>query len=175
MLGRALREAFPGITEFAEGTGHILTLFSFFVFGSFVLGEAVTELTWEVGLYAVLSLTVIRIVPVAVGMIGSGLRVPSLLYLGWFGPRGLASIILVATIVEEADLAGAETITLIMAATVGLSIYAHGITAWWGSNRYADWYESQQAHHSEMPESADVPAVPVSRRLGHAGTSSDED
>jgi NhaP-type Na+/H+ or K+/H+ antiporter len=175
VLGRALREAFPGITEFAEGTGHILTLFSFFVFGSFVLGEAVTELTWEVGLYAVLSLTVIRIVPVAVGMIGSGLRVPSLLYLGWFGPRGLASIILVATIVEEADLAGAATITLIMAATVGLSIYAHGITAWWGSNRYADWYGSQQAHHSEMPESADVPAVPVSKRLGHAGTSGDED
>ncbi len=175
VLGRALRVAFPGITDFAEGTGHILTLLSFFVFGSFVLGKAVTELTWEVGLYAVLSLTVIRIVPVAVGMIGSGLRGPSLLYVGWFGPRGLASIILVATIVSEAELAGEETITLIMAATVGLSIYAHGITAWWGSNRYADWYESQQANHAEMPESADVPAVPVSRRLGHAGTPSDED
>ncbi len=175
VLGQALKEAFPGITEFAEGTGHILMLLSWFVFGSFVLGKAITELTWEVALYAVLSLTVIRIVPVAVGMIGSGLRAPSLLYLGWFGPRGLASIILVATIVEESQLAGAATITLIMAATVGLSVYAHGITAWWGSNRYADWYESQQAHHGEMPESADVPAVGVSRRLGHAGTSDKED
>ena len=175
VLGQALKEAFPGITEFAEGTGHILMLLSWFVFGSFVLGKAITELTWEVALYAVLSLTVIRIVPVAVGMIGSGLRAPSLLYLGWFGPRGLASIILVATIVEESQLAGAATITLIMAATVGLSVYAHGITAWWGSNRYADWYESQQAHHGEMPESADVPAVGVSRRLGHAGTSGKED
>lgn len=167
MLGRALREAFPTITEFSEGTGHILTLLSFFVFGSFVLGQATGELTWEVGLYAVLSLTIIRMVPVALAMVGSGLRAPSLLYLGWFGPRGLASIILVATIVDESQLAGAPTITLIMAATVGLSIYAHGITAWWGSNRYADWYESRRAHHDEMAESIDVPEVAVSRRLGH--------
>ena len=79
-------------------------------------------------------------------------------------------MILVATVVEESDLPGGRTITLIMATTVGLSIYAHGITAWWGSNRYADWYESQQAHHGEMPESAVVPDVPVSRRLGHAGS-----
>ncbi len=50
---------------------------------------------------------------------------------------------------------------------VGLSTYSHGITAWWGSNRYADWYESQQDDDDEMAESADVPAVPVSRRLGH--------
>lgn len=170
VLGRALRRAFPDITEFAEGTGHILTLLSFFVFGSFILGDAVTELTWEIVFYAVLSLTVIRIVPVAIAMIGSGMRAPSLLYLGWFGPRGLASIILVATIVEESDLPGGRTITLIMATTVGLSIYAHGITAWWGSNRYADWYKSRQAHHGEMPESAVVPDVPVSRRLGHAGS-----
>jgi NhaP-type Na+/H+ or K+/H+ antiporter len=167
VLGRALREAFPSITEFGENTGHILTLLSFFVFGSLLLGQAVTELTWEMGLYAVLSLTVIRIVPVGVAMIGSGLKAPSLLYLGWFGPRGLASIILVATIAEESQLAGATTIALIMAATVGLSIYAHGITAWWGSNRYADWYESLQADHGEMPEGVDVPDVAVSRRLGH--------
>ena len=114
MVGRALREAFPAITGFAEGTGHILTLLSFFVFGSYLLGDAVTELTWDVGLYAVLSLTVIRMVPVALAMAGSGLRVPSLVYLGWFGPRGLASIILVATIVDESQLAGAPPITLIM-------------------------------------------------------------
>jgi NhaP-type Na+/H+ or K+/H+ antiporter len=167
LIGRELRKIQPGIREFAEDTGHVLTLLSFFVFGTFVLGKAASEMTWEASLYALLSLTVIRIIPVAIGMIGSGLQAPSVLYLGWFGPRGLASIILVLTIVEESDLAGASTITLIMAATVGLSIYAHGITAWWGSNRYADWYESRQADHDEMPESADVPAVPVSRRLGH--------
>lgn len=167
VIGRVLRESDSEIRDFAEDTGHVLTLLSFFVFGAFVLGTAATEMTWEAGLYAVLSLTVIRSLPVAIGMIGSGLKTPSVLYLGWFGPRGLASIILVLTIVEEADLAGASTITLIMAATVGLSIYAHGITAWWGSNRYADWYKSQEADHAEMPESVDVPSVPVSRRLGH--------
>jgi NhaP-type Na+/H+ or K+/H+ antiporter len=155
LLGRELREAHPHMRELAEDTSHVLTLFSFFFFGLFVLGKAATEITWEAGLYAVLSLTLIRIVPVAVAMLGSGLKAPSVLYLGWFGPRGLASMILVLTIIEESDLAGASTITLIMAATVGLSIYAHGITAWWGSNRYADWYESQQADHDDMAESAD--------------------
>jgi len=166
-LGRTLRGLFPAIAEFAEGTGHILTLLSFFAFGSFVLGEAVTQMTWEIGLYAVLSLTAIRILPVVVSMVGLGLRAPSLLYLGWFGPRGLASIILVVTILEKSSLSGAPTIALIMAATVGLSIYAHGVTAWWGSNRYAAWYESRHAHHGEMPENESVPEVPVSRRLGH--------
>jgi NhaP-type Na+/H+ or K+/H+ antiporter len=167
VLGRVLRGLFPAIAGLAEGTGHILTLLSFFVFGSFVLGEAVTQMTWEIGLYAVLSLTAIRILPVVISMVGLGLKAPSLLYLGWFGPRGLASIILVATILEESSLSGAPTIALIMAATVGLSIYAHGATAWWGSNRYAAWYESQHAHHGEMPENESVPEVPVSRRLGH--------
>lgn len=170
VLGRALRGAFPGVTDFAESIGHLLTLLSFFVFGGLVLGQAVGELTWQVGLYAVLSLTVIRIVPVGIAMVGSGLRSASLLYLGWFGPRGLASIILVATIVEESELAGAGTITVVMAATVGLSIYAHGVTAWWGSNRYGNWYESLQSHHGEMAESGDVPDVAVSRRIGHAPT-----
>ncbi|MEC4688230.1 MAG: sodium:proton antiporter [Nitrospirota bacterium] len=173
LLGRSLRDA--RITLFAEGTSHILTLLSFFVFGSFVLGQAISVLTWELALYAILSLTIIRMVPVAAAMIGSGLRAPSLLYMGWFGPRGLASIILVATIVLESDLAGASTISLIMTVTVGLSIYAHGVTAWWGSNRYADWYESRSDYHGEMPESADVPDVPVSRRLGHAVSSDEED
>jgi NhaP-type Na+/H+ or K+/H+ antiporter len=167
VIGRELRETQPGIGEFTEDTSHVLTLLSFFVFGAFVLGDVTDGITWQVALYAVLSLTAIRILPVAVAMSGSGLRSQSVLYLGWFGPRGLASIILVATIVEESELAGSETITLVMAATVGLSIYAHGASAWWGSNRYADWYESQGDHAAELPESDEVAHVPVSRRFGH--------
>lgn len=167
IIGRELRETQPGIGEFTEDTSHVLTLLSFFVFGAFVLGDVIDGITWQVALYAVLSLTAIRILPVAVAMSGSGLRSQSVLYLGWFGPRGLASIILVATIVEESELAGSDTITLVMAATVGLSIYAHGASAWWGSNRYADWYESQGDHAAELPESDEVAHVPVSRRFGH--------
>ncbi len=167
IIGRELREAQPGIGDFAEDTSHVLTLLSFFVFGAFVLGDVIDGITWQVALYAVLSLTAIRILPVAVAMIGSGLKSQSVLYLGWFGPRGLASIILVATIVEESELAGSETIALVMAATVGLSIYAHGASAWWGSNWYADWYESQGDDAAELPESDEVSHVPVSRRFGH--------
>lgn len=167
MIGKVLRGTQPGIGEFTEDTSHVLTLLSFFVFGAFVLGDVIDGITWQVVLYAVLSLTAIRILPVAIAMIGSGLKSRSVLYLGWFGPRGLASIILVATVVAESELAGSETITLVMAATVGLSIYAHGASAWWGSNRYADWYESHGDGAAELPESDEVAHVPVSRRFGH--------
>jgi NhaP-type Na+/H+ or K+/H+ antiporter len=165
VVGRALRGRESGRRDFAEDTGHVLTLLSFFVFGAFLLGEAAAEMTWQAALYAVLSLTLIRIVPVALSLIGGGFAWPSVLYLGWFGPRGLASIILVATVVAESNLEGGPTIALVMTATVGLSIYAHGATALWGSNRYADWFESQRT--GETAEGTEVPAVAVSRRLGH--------
>jgi NhaP-type Na+/H+ or K+/H+ antiporter len=154
------------IKNFAEDAGHILTILSFFVFGSVVLAPAMSIMSWRVALYAVLSLTAVRIVPVLIAMYRAGLERPSLLYLGWFGPRGLASIILVLTVLDTADLPGADTINVVMAATVGLSVYAHGLTAWWGSNRYADWYTSTRDRHDRMHESRAVPEVAVSRRLG---------
>jgi len=170
VVGTLLREAFPDIGEFAEHGGHMLTVLSFFVFGAAVLGQELARLVddpWRFPVYAALSLTAIRIVPVAVSMIGTRLRAPSIAYLGWFGPRGLASIILVLTILEEADLPGITTIRLAMTATVTLSIVAHGMTAWWGSNRYADWYERASAGSPDMPEST-TEGTPVrpSRRLG---------
>jgi NhaP-type Na+/H+ or K+/H+ antiporter len=167
ILGRTLRGANPGIGEFIEDSSHLLTLLSFFVFGAFVLRALDGDVTWRIGLYGVLSLTVVRLVPVAISMVGLRLRGPSLLYLGWFGPRGLASIILVATVLDEAELSGASTIITTMAATVGLSVYAHGASAWWGSNLYANWYESYGDESAGFSESGEVPDVPVSRRLGH--------
>ncbi len=170
VVGVVLRNKYPRIREFAEDSAHIFTVLSFFVFGSAVLGQAVIDLSWQVLLYAVLSLTVVRMVPVAVGMIGSGLRLPSVAYLGWFGPRGLASIILVLIILEDSSLPGTAAIGTTMGVTVALSIFAHGVTAWWGSNRYADWYERARQRDNAMSESAAVPEVPISRRLGPAAT-----
>jgi NhaP-type Na+/H+ or K+/H+ antiporter len=172
VVGRQARAADPRIAEFAEQSGHMLTMLSFFVFGAAVLGRelvSVVDDPWRFVLYAVLSLTAVRLLPVALSMAGMRFRPPSVAYLGWFGPRGLASIILVLTILEEADLPGIESIRLAMAATVTLSIVAHGVTAWWGSNRYADWYEKERREHPGLPEGAGGPdGVRVSRRLGHA-------
>ena len=166
VVGRYVCRAFPNVQDFVEEASHILTLLSFFVFGALVLAPALTDVTWEVALYAVLSLTLIRMVPVALSMLGEGMRPPSVAYLAWFGPRGLASIILVLIAAEDANLAGIGLIKLIMAITVGLSVFAHGVTAWWGSNAYADWYESHRKVHPDMMESEPMPEIRVSGRFG---------
>jgi NhaP-type Na+/H+ or K+/H+ antiporter len=77
-------------------------------------------------------------------MIGSGLRPGTVLFMGWFGPRGLASIIFAGLIIEDAVLPGSNLIVTITMVTVGLSIYAHGATSWFGSESYGRWYQRQQ-------------------------------
>ena len=117
--------------DFAIDLGEVLSLAVFFIFGAVLVVDSFGDLTWQIALYAVLSLTLIRMLPVAVSMIGTGLDRASVAFLGWFGPRGLASIILVLVIVEEeeADLAGFDLLAAVMAVTVTLSVVAHGITA----------------------------------------------
>ena len=88
--------------------------------------------------YAVASLTVVRMLPVAIALIGSGLSRPTVLFMGWFGPRGLASIVLGLVYLEsEIDLTGEPTIRLAIIATVLLSIFAHGLSARPGIGLYA--------------------------------------
>ena len=92
----------------------------------------------RIALYAVLSLTVVRMVPVALALIGSGLERSTVLFMGWFGPRGLASIVLGLVFLErEIELSGESTIRLATIATVLLSIFAHGLSAQPGIALYA--------------------------------------
>ncbi|WP_262265715.1 cation:proton antiporter [Microvirga yunnanensis] len=112
----------------AEGAGDIFALLTWVLFGAAVIGQALGQLSWEVLAYAVLSLTAIRMVPVWVALAGTGIRADGRLFLGWFGPRGLASIVF-AIIVLDASLPGSETLTAAVAWTVILSIVAHGLTA----------------------------------------------
>jgi len=89
-------------------------------------------------LYAILSLTVVRMLPVAIALIGTRLDPASILFMGWFGPRGLASIVLgLVFLEEEANFPGEETIKLAVMATVMLSILAHGFSALPGIDLYA--------------------------------------
>ena len=129
------------LPEFAEAFGDLLTMASFFVFGIF-LGPVLAELTWEVVLYGVLSLVAVRMIAVAVALVGAKMRWQSVLYIGWFGPRGLATIILTIEVIDESTLDGASTIADAALFTVALSVLLHGVTAWWGSNTYADYVES---------------------------------
>ena len=138
---RAADDTDASLLVFSEIVGDLLTMVSFFVFGVY-LGPVLTAVTWQIVAYAVVSLAVVRLVAVVIAVTGARMRRSTLLYMGWFGPRGLATIILTIEIVDESDLDHAVTISNTALLTVGLSVLAHGLTAWWGSNAYADSIEA---------------------------------
>ena len=116
----------------SEELGDLLAGVTFLVFGAVLLGPMLSHLTVRIALYAVLSLTFVRMLPVAIAMLGSHARPPTVSMLGWFGPRGLASIVFAVIVVEEAHLPGADTIVWTTYATIGLSVFAartHGRAA----------------------------------------------
>jgi NhaP-type Na+/H+ or K+/H+ antiporter len=112
----------------AASTGEVLAMLTWMVFGGPLLGHLVGRLTWSMLIYAVLSLTVIRMAPVFLSLLGTGMNVGSKLFIGWFGPRGLASIVF-GVIVFDAGVPDRETIAVTVIATVLLSVIAHGATA----------------------------------------------
>jgi len=152
VFGILARDRAEDATSFAEESGLLLNAITFLLFGAVLLGPALGELGWRIGVYAVLSLTVVRMLPVALAMLGTGMRRVTVGFVGWFGPRGLASIVFVLVLVEQSDLAERPLMLAVMTATVALSVYAHGLTARTAANRYADWY----AAHSPDAEGAGV-------------------
>ena len=88
---------------------------TFVVFGAAILGPALDEITWQVAVYAVLSLTVVRMLPVALSLLGPAHGRPTVAFLGWFGPRGLASIVFAVIMIDESSLAHERTLLLAIA------------------------------------------------------------
>ena len=125
-----------------EELGGVLSAVTFIVFAAVLLGPNLGNATWAIVLYAVLSLTIVRMLPVAAAMAGTGARRPTVAFLGWFGPRGLASIVFVVILVEEGGLPHESLLVTTIVITIGLSIVAHGITAAPLANRYAAWFEA---------------------------------
>jgi NhaP-type Na+/H+ or K+/H+ antiporter len=112
----------------AEGTGDTLALITWVIFGAVVIGRAVDHISWQIVLYAVLSLTLIRMLPVFLALAGLGLRTDEKLFIGWFGPRGLASIVF-GVIVFDEHLPGGVTLSATVVCTILLSIVVHGLSA----------------------------------------------
>ena len=115
--------------EFTETESQFLSYMTFFLFGALILPEAIEHISWQIVLYAGLSLTVVRMLPVFVAMLGLGLRLPTIAFLGWFGPRGLASLLFAMLILEDLQVAQAEFIQTVIATTVLFSVVLHGVTA----------------------------------------------
>jgi hypothetical protein len=101
------RDADPA--AFSEELGGLLSGITFIVFGAAVLSTVWSQIGFAEVVYAVLSLTLVRMVPVTVAMLGSHARTPTVLFLGWFGPRGLASIVFGVVIIEAAGLPHVNT------------------------------------------------------------------
>ena len=112
----------------AEGAGNVFSLLTWFTFGAVVVGKGFQHVSWEVIAYALLSLTVVRILPVLLCLIGVKAKLDTKLFIGWFGPRGLASIVFIVMVLQE-KLPGNETLAAVVVWTVALSIIAHGISA----------------------------------------------
>lgn len=144
VFGHIVHSEAPHVEEFGERVGKVLIVISFFVFGAVMLGPAISQITWQMVLYGVLSLVLLRPISVAIGMVGSKLPWQSVAFLGWFGPRGVASIIIVAIVIKEAGLPGDDVIVTITTVTVALSVYLHGLTAVPGAERFADWNEKHR-------------------------------
>lgn len=142
------------VNEFAEQAGLLLNAITFVLFGAVLLGPALGNLSWQVVAYAAMSLTIVRAIPVAIAMWRTHARVPTVGFLAWFGPRGLASIVFAVIVIEESQLPHEDLIVTTVYATVGLSVLVHGLTAAPLAARYAQWYERHPSGASPVMEGA---------------------
>ena len=122
----------------SEGTAEALALITWVAFGAAVVGQFYEYFSLKVVVYSLLSLTVIRMLPMFLSLTGTGESTEGKLFLGWFGPRGLASIVFVIIVLNQ-NLPGGGTIAVTVVCTVTLSILLHGITA----NPLSSWFAAR--------------------------------
>jgi sodium/hydrogen antiporter len=164
VFGALQRRGREDIGYLTEAAGLILAAVTFVVFGAAVLGDALQAAGWQMALYAVLSLTVLRMVPVWAALLGTGARTPTVAFAGWFGPRGLASIVFAVLVLEEAELDHVGLLIATVAITVALSVFAHGGTAVRLTDAYVRWFEAQP----QPPPMESRPAAEHPWRRTHA-------
>jgi len=129
VFGNKLNRPAHFLFEFSEAEGHLLVLATFALFGAVLLPEALAHTDGRVVLYALLSLTVVRILPVTMSLLGTASGLSERLFLGWFGPRGLASILFILLVGESGQIPHYDLLTTIVFTTVAFSILLHGLTA----------------------------------------------
>jgi len=142
-MGNSSAEVRENLFDFAEAESQLLMLATFFLVGLVLVWEPLNHAGWQVWVYAALSLTVIRMLPVAISMIGLGVQRSTIGFLGWFGPRGLASVLFSVLVIDELPVPHSEEIVQVVIITVLLSVFAHGISASPLSRLYAKKLEQR--------------------------------
>lgn len=136
IVGNSSKEVREFLYDFAEAEAQLLMLATFFLVGVALAWQPLTTASWRVWVYGVLSLTVIRLLPVLISLLGLGLRPLTIGFLGWFGPRGLASILFSILVIEELPVPHSQQIVQIVLITVLLSVLLHGMSA----APFSAWY-----------------------------------
>jgi NhaP-type Na+/H+ or K+/H+ antiporter len=159
----ATRDQFAEPTEFAETFGSFLSLLVWGIFGAVLVTDVLRyNAGWQPILYAILSLTVVRMAPVALALRGAGLRRDTVALMGWFGPRGLASVVFTLIALESFQEASRPVDTLLAAATwtILLSVLLHGLSA----TPLSGWYARRlAAAKGPLAESEEMPELPQRR------------
>ena len=129
VFGNTYRHELHFVREFMEGTGQILTMAAFLVFGALMLPDGLVHLTSTTLMIALAMLTFVRMFPIWLSLGGTGLDIREKLFLGWFGPRGLASILFTLIMMDQFDFPNKEELLACVSMTVVLSVVLHGLSA----------------------------------------------
>lgn len=159
VFGRARRTLGPASFEFTEQAGQVLAMFVWFVLGAALLRPAFDHADWRVVLYALLLLTAARMIPVALSLLGTRADWATVLFMGWFGPRGLASLVFGLLALDELGPEGASVMVAI-SITVLASVVLHGFTAGPLVRRYRRHLDGLAADHPTLAEAE----APTGRR-----------
>ena len=144
------------IVGFTDDAGELLSLLVWFLFGAAMIVPAFEYMVWQDAVFALLALTVVRMVPVGIALAGARLDRATVAFIGWFGPRGLASVVFVLIAFDSLDPTNGNRVLAVVTATVVLSVIAHGITAAPLAARYG---RHTTTLHADLPEHADAPAL----------------
>ena len=129
VFGNSLKCSAEFIEEFMESEGQLLTIFTFLIFGAVMVPLGIEHATWKTLVLAISFLSVVRMLPIWLSLAGSGLSLYEKVFLGWFGPRGLASILFALLFLERFEIPGGDEILACVVLTVMLSIVLHGVSA----------------------------------------------
>ena len=129
IFGNTYRHNIRFVRDFMDGTGQLLTMSAFLVFGALLLPDGLAHASMKTLVIAVLFLTVVRVGAIWLSLTGSGLKTGEKLFLGWFGPRGLASILFTLIIIDEFDFPNEAELLSCVSMTVALSILVHGLSS----------------------------------------------
>jgi len=151
------------VTSLNEDVGGTLAGATWVGFGALVAGMLLPHITWQIVVYAALSLTLIRMVPVAIAMLGTGAQLPTVAFIGWFGPRGLASIVFALIALDEGIPDRQMLLTTVMMIIL-LSVFLHGLSSVPLVAAYSRWYA---AHVAKNPSASEAKPTIMSRLRHH--------